>query len=975
MLTAKIFRKNQLQVSYMLRQHLLTFTAITSFGFAFGNAIAADYLIENDTAGTTIFTGDQINNAVSPPVSDTIDNVTVTNSAIVSIDTLTDTDTVTINNSTLSSDIYLGFGNDTLTLNSGTVTGAVIGDSSTLEGDGNDQITISGTTGSVFGAGGDDTITLNTGGDVADILGDGSSGSGGVASVVTSGNDTITINGGTVRNDVDGRSGNDTIAINGGSITNDVIGDGADSFGNIFFGTDTITVTAGTIGGSVYGSGGNDTITIDGGTITVDVNGDYVDETTAITGNSFNDTIIINGGVIGDDVLGWAGDDTITVNGGVITNSVSGDGVNTLTGVETALAGNDTITINGGTINHGIGGGSGDDTITVNGGTVLIGIAGEAGNDTVTITGGSVDGIEAETVNLFGGTITQGVTGLSGNTLTIDDTLDTASSLTIADGAVFSGTSAVGTISNTTLGSGYTFTGFSSLTASNSTFGIAAATQTIDELLVQSNSTVNVAAGTATVLQNNSGGLGNLTVTDSTFSFINGQAGDRMEVGDFTFSNATIGTDVNVAAGTADQMIVNGTVTANGSGTILVNSLDGTLPSQTTVLALSPVAGETAPTAAAAADPNYTIQTTGTAGLNNYALAYGSSGGVYLVATVNSSAVGLAELPKVAIDSRPPNVVSNEVSSLTGDAIDAMMDTGQDGSSRAGAQLSPLFGVFATGSAGKAVHDGFDVTSVDGTIKGPDFDSTEFSALVSLEYDISKGFDISGPVRAKAGVFGGYASSDVDIGTSSFLTGLGFGRAGSAKNQSGIVGGYGLASYGTNYGVLAGTGFFGNTDVTNDVVSATGDYGTAGYAISGSVGRIIPFSERWNFDFRTSALWTEFFGDSFTDSQGNLVGKSEVSFGAIKLQPGVYGTVKLGDMIVRPFVRGEAAFRLGYENSAEISGTNFDFEDSDFSASLSAGATAKLTDRISLKLEGTTKYSGDVTSYYGKLGLKIKLGS
>lgn len=923
-----------------------------------GIALADTINVVNDQSGTTVVTGDT---GVS-----TQDTVTITNSSIDSISTLTDVDTVTITNSTIGNTgtaIDLGTGNDSLTFNSGTINGEVRGN------DGNDTLTILDGTlqQEVFGMNGDDIITMS-GGTAAALLGDGTFSGG---TVITTGNDTITVTGGTVTGNVSGRGGNDVIRITGGLIQGDVRGDGTDSFGNTSTGNDTITITGGTISDDVIAGSGDDTITISGGSIGDDVEGGTGSDTITVSGGtiggdvagdnlpvtddpatgSFNDTITINGGYITESVLGGSGDDTIIVNGGTIAIDLGGDGFTD--GTEATVPGNDTIIINGGIVSQGIFGNSGTDSVTMNGGTVAGGIS------------------TAETVTLTGGTLSGNVSGLT--SLTIDDSSDSTASLSIEDNTSFFGTSATGTIQNSTLGTGYAFSGFTSLNVNNASLGVASGDALIDSVVISNGSTVTVASGSSSLRRTTGTGFGNLSVSNSTFSFINGQTGDVLQIEDLTISNATLGTDVNVAAGTGDQLLVNGTVTTSGSGTLLVNSTDGTLTSQTQVIALSPVSGETAATTADASLSSYTIETTGTAGLNTYALGTGSSGGIYLITTQNMDAVGQGVAPKVAIDSRPPSVISREVSNLTGDAIDDLMGNA-DYENRPGTQLTPLFGIFASATAGRFDHDGFDVDSATGTIAGPEFSSSEFSALVSLEYDISKGFDLSGPVHAKAGIFAGYGESQVDIGGSSYLTSLGFGNAGDGRNQSGVIGGYGLASYGTNYALLAGTGFFGTTSVNNDVLNSTGDYNTSGYAVSGSVGRIFPFAEKYRFDMRASALWTEFYGDSFTDSADNNFGDSKVAFGAVKFQPGVYTSFTLEDITLTPFVRGEIATRFGYENEAVIQGTKFTFDDDDFSASLAVGSTAAVSERLSLKFEAASKFSEDSTSFTGKFGLKFKLG-
>ncbi|GLQ77942.1 hypothetical protein GCM10007881_14580 [Mesorhizobium huakuii] len=280
--------------------------------------------------------------------------------------------------------------------------------------------------------------------------------------------------------------------------------------------------------------------------------------------------------------------------------------------------------------------------------------------------------------------------------------------------------------------------------------------------------------------------------------------------------------------------------------------------------------------------------------------------------------------------------------------------------------LSTPFGVFASGQLAHTEHDGFTISQGPTVITGPDFDVDEFSSAVSVDFNAAKHFGFDNEYGLNLGLFGGYASAKVDASALGF-----FPPNGEATNRSGMFGGYGLYRRGTSYVLVAASAFLGNTNVESSGLGS-GTYDTKGYAVTGSIGHIFNLSDRVRFDLRGGLLGVSFTGDEYTDSSGVSYGKSRLSFGAIKFEPGVYADYQLENgMVISPYARAELQQRFGYSNTASVSGIESSFEDADFSAAVSAGFNLKMSQSTTLSSEIRGKGSQDSSTVSGKLGLKI----
>ncbi len=987
----------------------------TIFGSLFGQGGIDTFNISGGRVEESIFAGSG-NDRV---------NISGTANVVGSISGGAAIDSFNIAGGTISGFLAGDEGNDIVDISGGTV-GLVDG------GEGNDILTFrqTGTVASVLGGGGDDTVRLVE----AALIGGGISLDAGADTFRMSGgrvtedvdgadgDDDLEVSGGTIGGNVGGGTGNDTVGItqtaligggvslgagtdtfrmSGGRVTEDV--DGAD-------GDDDLGVSGGTIGGNLGGGTGNDTVSItqtalisggvsldagtdtfrmSGGRVTEDVDGGDGDDDLAVsggviggnaTGGSGDDTVsitqavLISGGVSLDagrdtfrmsggrvtgDVTGADGDDDLAVSGGVIGGNASGgSGNDTVSITQTALisggvsldAGRDTFRMSGGRVTGDVTGGDGDDDLAVSGGTIGGNLSGGDGADSVTVSGGTIEGdVEGETVTLRGGTIGGDISGISGNTLIINGSPTT---LDLRNGVVISGTNAVGLITNANLALGgaetQVFTGFNSLGLDASSIGFGNSNIGIAQL--------NLANGSTLFVRGNANMAGSLNLTGSAIDMIDGVDDDILTLGGIAISNGSIGIDLNQQTLHADQLVA-GAFSATGANTIAVNLLGAPEFAGATDI---PVIFTNVPIAPG------TFQVVGVPGtpasLFTYEVVAGANGGLFIRASPGNFGVALAT--ENAIDVGTVDTAVDAVYGINNDAIAA--DLGLAGGT-AMAPISETFGVFASGQLAHVDHDGFTVTNNNLVGTGPSFDADDFSAAISLDFNAGKQLGLDTKYGLNLGLFAGYASTDVGLGTFQ-----GFSRVGDADNKSGMFGGYGLFRQGQNYLLVSTSVFLGETDVTNGVLNTTGNYGTEGYVVTGSAGHIFNITDRARFDLRGGLMGVSFTGGDFVDSGGNQFGQSEISFGAIKLEPGVYADYQLDNgMVISPYARADLQQRFGYSNTAIIDGREIDFDDADFSAALSTGFNLRMTKTATLSGEVRGKFSSDSSTFGGKLGFKI----
>jgi hypothetical protein len=419
-----------------------------------------------------------------------VDAITVTGTLTGGLNLLAGADTFTLSG-TLIGTADLGAGADTFTLNGGTLTGSVDGgaDADTLAlvaAQTSFDLALLGAAAlyrnfETLNASQPATLTLSgANGTTISVVGDGAVDSITVTGTLTGsvdlagGNDTFTLNGGTVSQFVDGGAGTDILALVAAQTSFDLAQLGAAALYRNFEtlnaatpatltlsganGTavtvagdgnaDLITIT-GTLNGAVNLLAGNDTFTLGGGSVTGVVDGGADTDTLALGAGvaSFN-LAQLGVGYTNFDVLNVGAPTAVTLSGSGSIANVNGDDssdsitiTGTLTGAVNLLGGDDTFTLGGGSVTGIVDGGANTltgDTLALGAGSpsfnlsqlagVYVGfealnVAGPAGVVTLSGTGGiaNVNGDANADAITITGTLT-GDVNLSGgdNELTIN---------------------------------------------------------------------------------------------------------------------------------------------------------------------------------------------------------------------------------------------------------------------------------------------------------------------------------------------------------------------------------------------------------------------------------------------------------------------------------------------------------------------------------------------------------------------------
>lgn len=913
-------------------------------------------------------------------------------------------------------DGYDGNGDDTVTL-----VGTFIGDGSETAPPDVDGTGVNlGEAGTLSTFGGDDRLDVTTG------FGDG----GPIPSIIMAdidlgaGDDEAVIAGdGTTVEDVNGGDGNDyiwvgieTIEDEGGEIvvysnptTGIISGDAGD---------DTIALASGTIDGADGGEGNdhlfagqlveNDFVAnvgpMSGGDGDDWLHAWYGANVSSMEGGDGNDDIrvggsrnettgaveVFGGGRVGDIDAG-GGDDTIVIVG--TPNGVAVDGV-----VDTisAGAGNDRVTISGivgsgeepgfvdlgagtdafnlagGTIYGSIFAGGGNDVVRILDGEVRGDVIGGTGIDGVTVSGGTITGdIFGETVTLSGGRIDGDIYGITRNTLIINDTLSPAA-LDLDDDVAFIGTNAVARITNTDLAAGgktQNFFGFDLVELSGSTlrFGegtppdsggaAALASSSVGTLTLLNSSTLYAEDDVTNI-------SGSVNLNRSTLYMQNGVAGDVATLGGLRLVDSTIAIDVNQQTIRADRIIA-GAFSASGVNTIDVNLVgDLSLTRQTDIPILQ---ATNLP-----ADAIFSFHSDQAGRLFRFEIIQAPGGGLILRATPIASAPEFVAIPIAATNSAATNLVVDTMERVNKDALEYDLELSGDARP---AELSPTFGVFASGQFGAVQHDGFSVSGDNLVGLGPSFDATDFSAAISFDFNAAKHFEFDQQYGLNIGLYGGYASTNVDLAGFDFVDGAilqSISDAGAGDNSSAMFGSYVLARKGVDYALVSTSTFVGQSDIYNGVVGTSGSYDTTGYAVTAVGGHIFMLGDTAKFDLRGGLLGAWFTGDAYEDNDGNDYGESKISFGAVKFEPGIYADFPLASgAIFSPYARLDLQQRFGYRNTAVIDGANLDFDDADFSVAASTGFNLRVTDTTTVSGEVRGKFSSASNTVAGKLGLKV----
>lgn len=526
-------------------------------------------------------------------------------------------------------------------------------------------------------------------------------------------------------------------------------------------------------------------------------------------------------------------------------------------------------------------------------------------------------------------------------------------------------------------------------TFSNVTDSCSAGSQIQDGNFIFNNNTLNVIDG-STSFDYPSGVPNGLFETELNGTFVNlsdGAANDRLFIQDIELNGASFAFDFDASTGSSDIIVANAINLSGGVSTISLNVVNGS-PTQRGIATLIQTAGQTPFSSGtvvvsqafqfssdpSTADTRYVL-------LEQKAPATASQD--VDGAGRDTYSVFLLYYPKGTGPTGPSNInqaatVNNQLDSTSGVGAD-VLDGGKIQA------ISPTFGVFASGRLAHSWHDGFETTSVNAnggvsTGRTADYQSRDLSFFGAAQLDVTKLQGISG-YGLKVGAFTGFARTMIDMGTSDELLLSGILDAGEADNTSYVLGGFTLLTYQNFYALSILSGSWGSTDVDNGAVFSTGEYDTRGIVYGGLVGAVWPlqqgdqsvFGQYIGLDTRVGVSSAHNEGDAFTDSTGNVIGKSEVDLSKVTISAKLFTTFAYNGGLYVPYVQGGYEHRFEYDNTVTSNGVLVAFDDSDANFYGLTGITTKIADGVEFNGNLRGDFNEDQQILSGQLGLKFEL--
>jgi len=463
----------------------------------------------------------------------------------------------------------------------------------------------------------------------------------------------------------------------------------------------------------------------------------------------------------------------------------------------------------------------------------------------------------------------------------------------------------------------------------------------------------------------------------STLSLQNGSAGDRVSFGSFNPNGGVLLFDFNSQTHQADTIVVASAISPTGTSQVGVNVVTPNVAPRAGVSALvdgggaapAPLAIGQAPVATA----NYQFAANGnpTSSIAEYYLVQSGDNGLYLGyrPTANENTIP----PVTAPSAQGMWLATHEFAGQ-------ILDSGVGGFSGGGVvQVTPLFGVYASGRLGNSWHDGYNLTINNAAAAGNsvDFSTRDTSFLAAAEVDVGKWAGLKN-AGFKIGALTGWAHTSIDFGSNEALRTIGLFDAGGGSNDAWLYGGYGLVTAGQFYGLGLVTGALGGTDINNAVLASTGSYDTSGVVAGVLGGVIVPATQIFGtgapkdvaFDFRSGISWSSYSGDSFIDSRNNRFGETKLDMTTGTLAAKVFSVTQIGSLVWRPFFQGGVNHRFDYENTAVVADTKLFFKDVDTTYYVTTGSEVDVSSALKATISGRGDFNEDQRSFSGTIGMK-----
>ena len=287
--------------------------------------------------------------------------------------------------------------------------------------------------------------------------------------------------------------------------------------------------------------------------------------------------------------------------------------------------------------------------------------------------------------------------------------------------------------------------------------------------------------------------------------------------------------------------------------------------------------------------------------------------------------------------------------------------------------VAPTVATFGISGVSHTSHDGFEVRSPGGGAgRSVEFDSLDAGITLGVRFDASRAVNWSKDTLT-IGLFGNYTNSDIDLDSNRILRDVGITRAGDASLNSGSGGGYAVLTSGRVYGLVLGSGEFGNASARDALLDSHSDFDVSGFSSSAATGVVLQTGPRTKLDLRGGLNYLNATADRHTDSAGIAFGEGELDQFSGTLSARLFGAWDYGYTVVRPFLQGGVDYRFHYENEIVVENVKFEFDEGRTTLFARVGTDFDVGDYVQAYLAFRADHNEDFDTVAGQLGLTIKL--
>jgi len=202
---------------------------------------------------------------------------------------------------------------------------------------------------------------------------------------------------------------------------------------------------------------------------------------------------------------------------------------------------------------------------------------------------------------------------------------------------------------------------------------------------------------------------------------------------------------------------------------------------------------------------------------------------------------------------------------------------------------------------------------------------------------------------------------------------VGITHAGDASLNSGSAGGYAVLKNGRVYGLVLGSGEFGNASVRDALLDSHADFDVSGFSSSAAGGVVLRAGPGMKLDLRSGLNYLTTRADKHTDSVGITFGEGQIDQFSGTLSARLFGAWNYGKTVVRPFLQGGVDYRFHYENEIVVENVKFAFDEGPTPLFGRVGMDFEIGDYVQTYLAFRADHNDDFDTVAGQLGLTVKL--